>query len=724
VEYQPVRARGGSQSRAGSAGLRAAARQWRWLNAAVFPPLAGQKHGLALLIRVWLSVFVVAISGTAALAQTAPVAPTGLTATALSGSLIQLSWTDNSDNETGFGVWRKDGAGSWVQIAVAPANATSYVDRHLSPSTTYDYRVRAHNNAGASIWSNEIQQTTPYAPAAPMGLLALTVSSTEISLSWSDRSTDETGFGIWRKSPGGDWVRIAVAPANAEFFLDSGLTANTAYQYHVRAHNGPSASDWSNEATGSTDNVVSIQHSAPTVADSPTTRVTVNFTPLPGGYRLFQSPRVLMIDASSRVYVLQPFGITQWSPLGAGYRDLNTSNYLPGVYHIRGEMTYIRPDGSIGGVASPWTEFTVPPASLASVNVSRGSFSTIFGAGSQSGEVRLTRLPFGQDGVVTLSSSNPPLAQVPASVTVPSWTYVASFAITVATVTSTTPVTITASYRGTSKTLPLTLVATRRVAVYRPSTSEWLIREVDGTQTRVVFGAPNDQPVPADYLGTGRAQMAVFRPGTQEWFMRNDAGGTTRIQWGGTGDKPVPGDYLGLGRAQVAIYRPATGDWGIRNPDGTATVVHLGEPGDQPVPADYLGLGHAQIAVFRPSTREWFIRRADGSVFQMTWGEAGEQPAPADFQGLRHAQIATYNALTERWSIRHDDGTALLLPSLGGGGERWAVPSDYFGQGHDQAAMFQNGQWLIRYGFSDQPFLTLTWGASGDIPVPANYSLR
>src|SRR5438034_7445808 len=40
---------------------------------------------------------------------------------------------------------------------------------------------------------------------------------------------------------------------------------------------------------------------------------------------------------------------------------------------------------------------------------------------------------------------------------------------------------------------------------------------------------------PADYLGTGRAQMALFRPATAEWLLRSDNGTVIRIQFGEVG---------------------------------------------------------------------------------------------------------------------------------------------------------------------------------------------
>jgi subtilisin family serine protease len=85
-----------------------------------------------------------------------PDAPSGLSATSVSSSVIKLSWTDNSDNESGFKIERKEGeSGSFSEIATVAANSTSYNDSGLSTSTAYQYRVRAYNSLGASGYSNE-----------------------------------------------------------------------------------------------------------------------------------------------------------------------------------------------------------------------------------------------------------------------------------------------------------------------------------------------------------------------------------------------------------------------------------------------------------------------------------------------------------------------------------------------------------------------------------------
>ncbi|MCI0585128.1 MAG: FG-GAP-like repeat-containing protein, partial [Chloroflexi bacterium] len=91
-----------------------------------------------------------------------PASPGGLAATAVSSSQINLSWTDNASNETGFQLERAtSSSGPWTQIATPGANATSATDSGLAASTTYFYRVRAANGSGSSAYSNVANATTP-----------------------------------------------------------------------------------------------------------------------------------------------------------------------------------------------------------------------------------------------------------------------------------------------------------------------------------------------------------------------------------------------------------------------------------------------------------------------------------------------------------------------------------------------------------------------------------
>lgn len=90
-----------------------------------------------------------------------PYAPSGLSVTNAGLDKIELSWSDNSTDETGFSIERKtEGENSFTQITTVGRDVTSYSDTGLAASTIYYYRITAYNSIGFSPYSNETNATT------------------------------------------------------------------------------------------------------------------------------------------------------------------------------------------------------------------------------------------------------------------------------------------------------------------------------------------------------------------------------------------------------------------------------------------------------------------------------------------------------------------------------------------------------------------------------------
>jgi hypothetical protein len=97
-----------------------------------------------------------------------PTAPSSASAAPFRQTGFDLSWTDNSDNETGFIVeWSYDGGSTWPYSATVAANVTSYSNRSQPAGTTITPRVRATNGAGDS--SNATSGSITTAAPAPVG---------------------------------------------------------------------------------------------------------------------------------------------------------------------------------------------------------------------------------------------------------------------------------------------------------------------------------------------------------------------------------------------------------------------------------------------------------------------------------------------------------------------------------------------------------------------------
>jgi hypothetical protein len=186
-----------------------------------------------------------------------PAAPSALNVNATSSSSISLTWSDNSNDESGFELERSTAEFSGFTLITSPnADQTSYTDSGLTPATTYYYRIRAYNNDGDSDYSNTAGATTQAAataPSAPSDLVASATSSSQIDLSWTDNADNETGFKVERSTvQGSSYSQIGTTAANVTTYSSTGLNADTTYYYRVRAYNASGDSAYSNIASAAT----------------------------------------------------------------------------------------------------------------------------------------------------------------------------------------------------------------------------------------------------------------------------------------------------------------------------------------------------------------------------------------------------------------------------------------------------------------------------------------
>jgi hypothetical protein len=96
-----------------------------------------------------------------AISSPPPPTPTGVSTAATSASAVLVSWNDVA-GETSYGIERSpDGVTAWQVVGSVPADATSFSDTGLDPSTRYFYRLTASNEAGNSAPSEVVSATTP-----------------------------------------------------------------------------------------------------------------------------------------------------------------------------------------------------------------------------------------------------------------------------------------------------------------------------------------------------------------------------------------------------------------------------------------------------------------------------------------------------------------------------------------------------------------------------------
>src|SRR5207302_10202151 len=185
--------------------------------------------------------------------------PSNLTATALSTTQVSLSWTDNSTAgptvAASFKLYRSTDQVSWAWFATTGQGVTSYTWGAGSPTTTYYFYVTASAASGDSAASNTASATTLGTPAAPSGMTATAVSTTQINLSWTDNSvspTAATSFKVYRSADNVTFNWFATTGQGVTTYSWFGGSPGTTYYFYVTASNSAGDSTASNTATATT----------------------------------------------------------------------------------------------------------------------------------------------------------------------------------------------------------------------------------------------------------------------------------------------------------------------------------------------------------------------------------------------------------------------------------------------------------------------------------------
>src|SRR6267143_6651 len=333
-------------------------------------------------------------SATTQAASTIPGAPTSLVANTVSSSQINLSWNAPANNGgsaiTGYKIERStNGGSSWSPPVNTGSTATTYPDTGLTASTTYMYRVSAINSVGTSSPSNTASATTQTAstiPGAPTSLVANTVSSSQINLSWNAPANNGgsaiTGYKIERSTNGGSsWSPPVNTGSTATTYPDTGLTASTTYMYRVSAINSVGTSSPSNTASATTNSGTTsssivlngIQTTSGTVSSSPYQITLSNVNVGTGNNRLL----VVGVEANNNNVASVTFGGVQLTKATSSFANNDV------------EVWYMTNPAGTGNI----------------IVTMAGSTSVIVGAYSFSGVDQITPIPTSITNHNTASSS-------------------------------------------------------------------------------------------------------------------------------------------------------------------------------------------------------------------------------------------------------------------------------------------------------------------------------
>ncbi len=171
-------------------------------------------------------------------------APAGITATNNDcNGFINLSWSYYAANPTSFKIYESTTAGATgTLIATVDGGERTYVRTAPARNTNYYYKVSTVGSCGETISTNTYLGMAPTTPVAPTGVSASpNVANTAIVVSWTDNSTDETGFIIERSVQGGGASTLINVVANAGTgacsYTDNDASKCVNYTYTVRSKN-------------------------------------------------------------------------------------------------------------------------------------------------------------------------------------------------------------------------------------------------------------------------------------------------------------------------------------------------------------------------------------------------------------------------------------------------------------------------------------------------------
>jgi hypothetical protein len=562
---------------------------------------------------------------------------------------LQLSWADNSSDETGFHVERKLGvAGEYSVIATTGADVTSYDDSSLADNTTYCYRVNAFNSAGSSPYAPEVCGTTP---AAPITMFNLTVSS--------------QGSGTITSAPAG---------INCGTTCTGRFTNGASVTLQAVAANGYTFSGWSGHAD-CVDGSVTMNTNK---------TCTATFTPRTG-----QTPKLTVTIVATATTAGTGKGVVTSSPAGINCKTNCSANFSSGT-----SVTLTATPHS-GSVFSGWSGDADCSDGTVTMNSSKsctatftvdGYFINVILKGNGKGQV--TGNPGSINCVTDCSAryatpTRVALRAVPAlGSAFTGWSGDRNCGGGVVVANGSTSCVATFMQRPSS------------IGIFKTTTHEWQLKRnitaSNGCNTDSCINPWKKKNIPTlgtvlvptvgDWNGSGADDLGIYsssangnkgsrwyldRNGNEKW---NGCDGDRCIRsFGQQGDIPVAGDWNGAGRSKIGVFRPTTGEWfldldGDGRLDGCSVdrcIASFGQQGDLPLVGDWDATGASKIGLFRPSTGEWFLDRNGNGIWDgcnvdqcvTTFGQPGDLPVAGDWDATGTSKIGLFRAATGDWFL-------------------------------------------------------------------------
>ncbi len=507
----------------------------------------------------------------------APAAPSGLGASALSGTRVRLTWTDNSSNEQGFAIERKTSSTSYVEITRVGAGTATYEDTTVSQGSSYTYRVRAYNASGYSSYSGEANVTTPtgtgdsWDPGDDSG-------STATALPAPSTSPQTHGPHTLSSTDYYDWFAI---------YLEGGFT----YNFNSAGGSGDMYGELYSDSAGST-RVAFDDDSGGNL------QFSLNYAPAASAWFYLRARTYGVGGTASYTLTYNRYG---GGGAGAPRDDFNGDGKADmGVYWpVPGNgYFYVWPSDAAQG----WMEYWAYQNEVSVVGDYDG------------------------DGLTDVATFNTKTAmwyvdRSSLGYREQQWGWAET-------------IPVPGDYNGDGVTEMAVFYPAGGTWYIRDASGSMYLGGP------VQWGFNGAVPVPADYDGDGKTDIAIFSPASGRWYILQSSTLTMMsgapINWGWSTTHPVPADFNGDGKADLAVYYPAAGKWYVLQTSNwqmymNGAISH-GWSAAIPVPGDFDGDHRADPTVYHPQSGNWYILPSSGGgMITRNWGFNGAQPVSPQY---------------------------------------------------------------------------------------------
>ncbi len=286
-------------------------------------------------------------------ATKAPAAPSALGVTVASATSINLNWTANDTDQTGYLLDRATDSGFTQNLVTQslPATPAAFTDTYvgLASGGTYFYRIRAVNALGSSANSNVASISIPFAPAKATDCEFDSVTTTSISIQWIDNAgPTATGYHILRSVNSGTYTLYATLPGVPQSlpgpytpteydWTDTGCTPGTYYDYHIQCFNVAGYNDF----VGGNATTLTPAPTGVTAVAAASTTITIAWTAQPNA-------------VSYNIYRGNASGGESTTPIATG---ITTTSYVDSTAPVGASYYYVT---AVNGNIAPLNSESAP----------------------------------------------------------------------------------------------------------------------------------------------------------------------------------------------------------------------------------------------------------------------------------------------------------------------------------------------------------------------------